>query len=189
MQAEIVSALLLKDDNGRVTHIAFSRHLADFILAIMYEYAQDDPDGGEKQRAEIDNAREIAQSANLPQEATPADGHYCAMSGVAQGLHLTEEQLTKAAPEASSTEDYQPGFALCCYIPGGRHGIRLAFSREAAKAIYDEPVPAPFGQPTEVQVKVAKETIEGMALPFPGKRVPLDDQFEKMLQTLAQTHR
>ncbi len=188
MKAQIVPVVVFVEDDGRVSNISFSQTTAEFMLALIDEYAQDEPDGGEKKRKEVEKARTVVESANLPVETTMADSHYCAMSGVAEGLRLTEEQLLKRNGDAVPKELF-PGFALCCFVRGGRHGLRLAFSREAAKALYDEPQPIPFPTPTRKEVEYAKSTIDDMRLPFPKNRVQLDEELAEMLRSHSQPHR
>jgi hypothetical protein len=189
MKAQVVTAVVFTEDDGMIRHIAFSENSAEMILAVIDAYAEDDPDGGVKKKQEIDEARAVVRSANLPRPGPlPADGHYCRATAITDCLQLAEEQVAKDGAEAA-LNDQMPGYALCCFLRGGRHGLRLAFSRAAAKQMIEEPMPVPYRSLEPHQVEAVKGMIDGIALPFPKDRVHLDDEFDAMCSSFSQPHR
>ncbi len=188
MKAEMVTAVVLKDDDGKVTDICFSEQVVNFILAVTKEYAKDDADGGAKTRREVAAAEKVVKSAKLPKEKTAADGWYSYTVSMAEGLRMTEEQLLKRSDQVLPKEMY-PRVALCFFVRGGRHGLQLAFSREAAKKIFDGPVPSPHRRLSGRDREIAKETVDQILFPFPEKRVQLDNEFAAMLASIKKSHR
>jgi hypothetical protein len=189
MKAQVVPAVILTEDDGKVFHIAFSRESAEVILAVHDEYATDDPNGAEKER-KIDAAKAVVQFAGLPQGGTIADAHYLAAIGTAEGLRSAVKRLSRrngdAEPAAQEEECPDFGYAPCFFLRIGRHGLRLAFSSEAAEEMCER---LPFASLAPHQVEAIKNMIDGMRLPFPVERVPLDYEFDEMCRSLTQVHR